>query len=207
MLSNAHDVFSVPLQLKFNSARPSSNSASTSHSGDFLSRDSQLVSISHTGDDGNGLVAIATERPPNTSGVSGQGKPPAPLTLQAAIAAGDSDLTLVKVGARTSTQANLPRAVGSAGRGTCQADHSSQPGGPSGLSGLIGKVGSGKSKGFCTNPESGLTGRTHHLHYHRRTPRLCRSPRRTFPSQTGEGAQAPSRPLGDARRSSRSFSV
>ena len=106
MLSNAHDVFSVPLQLKFNQAVLQLVNVD---SGDFLSRDSQLVSISHR-DDGNGLVAIATERPPNTSGVSGQGSL-CTLTFKA-IAAGDSDLTLVKVGARTSTQANLP-AVGS----------------------------------------------------------------------------------------------
>ena len=106
MLSNAHDVFSVPLQLKFNSAVLQLVNVD---SGDFLSRDSQLVSISHR-DDGNGLVAISTERPPNTSGVSGQGSL-CTLTFKA-IAAGDSDLALVKVGARTSKQANLP-AVGS----------------------------------------------------------------------------------------------
>ena len=106
MLSNAHDVVSLPLQLKFNSAVLQLVNVD---SGDFLSRDSQVVSITHR-DDGNGLVAIATDRPPNTSGISGQGSV-CTLTFKA-IAAGDSDLTLVKVGARTSTQANLP-AVGS----------------------------------------------------------------------------------------------
>jgi general secretion pathway protein D len=78
-------------------------------SGDLLSRDGQLVSISHR-DDGAGLVAIAAERPPNATGVNGQGSI-CTLTFKA-IAAGDSDLTLVKVGARNSAQANLP-AVGS----------------------------------------------------------------------------------------------
>jgi general secretion pathway protein D len=106
MLSNAHDVVSLPLQLKFNSAVLQLVNVD---SGDFLSRDSQVISITHR-DDGNGLVAIATDRPPNTSGISGQGSV-CTLTFKA-IAAGDSDLTLVKVGARTSTQANLP-AVGS----------------------------------------------------------------------------------------------
>jgi general secretion pathway protein D len=106
MLNNAHDVFSVPLQVKFN---PAVLQLVNVDSGDFLSRDGQLVSISHR-DDGNGLVAIATERPPNAAGVSGQGSI-CTLTFKA-IAAGDSDLALVKVGAHNSAQANLP-AVGS----------------------------------------------------------------------------------------------
>jgi general secretion pathway protein D len=104
MLSNAHDVVSLPLQLKFNSAVLQLVNVD---SGDFLSRDSQVVSITHR-DDGNGLVAIATDRPPNASGMSGAGSV-CTLTFKA-IAAGDSDLTLVKVGARTSTQASLPAA-------------------------------------------------------------------------------------------------
>jgi general secretion pathway protein D len=105
-LGNAKDVFSVPLQLKFN---PAVLQLVNVDSGDFFTRDGQLVSISHR-DDGNGLVAIAAERPPNSSGVSGQGGL-CTLTFKA-VAAGDSDLTLVKVGARNSAQANLS-AVGS----------------------------------------------------------------------------------------------
>ena len=106
MLGNAHDVFSVPLQMKFN---PAVLQLVNVDSGDLLSRDGQLVSISHR-DDGAGLVAIAAERPPNATGVNGQGSI-CTLTFKA-VAAGDSDLTLVKVGARNSAQANLP-AVGS----------------------------------------------------------------------------------------------
>jgi general secretion pathway protein D len=106
MVGNAHDVFSVPLQMKFN---PAVLQLVNVDSGDFLSRDGQLTSISHR-DDGAGLVAIATERPPNTAGVNGQGSI-CTLTFKA-IAAGDSDLTLVRVGAHNSAQANLP-AVGS----------------------------------------------------------------------------------------------
>jgi general secretion pathway protein D len=106
MLGNAHDIFSVPLQMKFN---PAVLQLVNVDSGDFLSRDGQLVSLSHR-DDGAGLVAIAAERPPNAAGVSGQGSI-CTLTFKA-IAAGDSDLTLVKVGAHNSAQANLP-AVGS----------------------------------------------------------------------------------------------
>jgi general secretion pathway protein D len=106
MLGNGHDIFSVPLQMKFN---PAVLQLVNVDSGDFLSRDGQLVSISHR-DDGAGLVAIAAERPPNAAGVSGQGSL-CTLTFKA-VAAGDSDLTLVKVGAHNSAQANLP-AVGS----------------------------------------------------------------------------------------------
>jgi general secretion pathway protein D len=106
MLGNGHDIFSVPLQMKFD---PAVLQLVNVDSGDFLSRDGQLVSISHR-DDGKGLVAVAAERPPNSAGVSGQGSV-CTLTFKA-IAAGDSDLTLVKVGAHNSAQANLP-AVGS----------------------------------------------------------------------------------------------
>jgi general secretion pathway protein D len=105
-LANGQDIFSVPLQMKFN---PAVLQLVNVDSGDFLRRDNQLVSTSHR-DDGAGVVTIATERPPNATGVSGQGSV-CTLTFKA-IAAGDSELTLVKVGARNSAQANLP-AVGS----------------------------------------------------------------------------------------------
>jgi general secretion pathway protein D len=105
MLGNAHDVFSVPLQLKFN---PAVLQLVNVDSGDVLSRDGQLVSLVHRED--NGLVAVSTSRPPNATGVTGQGNL-CTFTFKA-IAAGDSDLTLVKVGALNSAQANLP-AVGS----------------------------------------------------------------------------------------------
>jgi general secretion pathway protein D len=105
MLGNGHDVASVPLQMKFN---PAVLQLVNVDSGDFLSRDGQTTSLVHRED--NGLVAISTNRPPNAPGVTGQGNL-CTLTFKA-IAAGDSDLTLVKVGAINSTQANLP-AVGS----------------------------------------------------------------------------------------------
>ena len=105
MLGNGRDIFSVPLQLKFN---PAVLQLVNVDSGDYLSRDGQLASLVHRED--NGLVAISTSRPPNAPGVSGQGSL-CTLTFKA-VAAGDSELTLVKVGALTSAQANLP-AVGS----------------------------------------------------------------------------------------------
>jgi general secretion pathway protein D len=105
-LANGRDVFSVPLQMQFN---PAVLQLVNVDAGTFLGRDGQAVSLAHR-DDGNGLVSISSERPPNVAGVSGQGGV-CTLTFKA-IAAGDSSLTLVKVGARSSTQANLP-AVGS----------------------------------------------------------------------------------------------
>ena len=106
MLNGARDVYSVPLQVQFN---PSVLELVNVDAGDLLSRDGQAVSIVHR-DEGNGLVTISTSRPPNVTGVNGQGSI-ATLTFKAT-AAGDSNLALVKVGARNSAQANLP-AVGS----------------------------------------------------------------------------------------------
>jgi general secretion pathway protein D len=105
MLGNGHDVFSVPLQLQFN---PTLLQLVNVDAGDFLSKDGQAVSLVHRED--NGLVAISSIRPPNTPGVSGTGSL-CTLTFKA-IAPGDSTLSLVKVGALNSAQANLP-AVGS----------------------------------------------------------------------------------------------
>jgi general secretion pathway protein D len=105
MLANGHDISSVPLQLKFN---PAVLQLVNVDSGDLLTRDGEIASLVHRED--NGLVAISTSRPPNTAGVNGQGSL-CTLTFKA-VAAGDSDLTLVKVGALNSKQANLP-AVGS----------------------------------------------------------------------------------------------
>jgi general secretion pathway protein D len=101
-LSNGHDVFSVPLQLQFN---PAVLQLVNVDSGEFLSRDGQPVALVHR-DEGNGLVSISAERPPQTAGVSGQGSL-CTLTFKA-VAAGESNLALVKVGARNSTQASLP---------------------------------------------------------------------------------------------------
>jgi len=104
--ADARDLFAVPLQLQFN---PAVLQLVNVDAGTLLARDGQAVSIVHR-DEGNGLVTISTSRPPNVQGVSGQGSV-ATLTFKA-IAAGDSNLALVKVGARSSTQATLP-AVGS----------------------------------------------------------------------------------------------
>lgn len=106
MLGNGRDVYSVPLQMQFN---PKVLQLVNVDTGNFLGQDGQAVALVHR-DDGNGLVTISSSRPPNVAGVSGQGSL-CTLTFKA-VAAGDSNLALVKVGARNSAQANLP-AVGS----------------------------------------------------------------------------------------------
>jgi general secretion pathway protein D len=106
MLGNGRDIYSVPLQMQFN---PKVLELVNVDAGNFLGRDGQAVALVHR-DDGNGLVTISSSRPPNVAGVTGQGSL-CTLTFKA-VAAGDSNLALVKVGARNSAQANLP-AVGS----------------------------------------------------------------------------------------------
>jgi general secretion pathway protein D len=105
MLGNGKDIYSVPLQVQFN---PAVLQLVNVDAGDFLGRDGQAVAIVHR-DEGNGLVTISTSRPPGAAGITGQGSV-CTLTFKA-IAAGDSNLGLVKVGARNSAQATLP-AVG-----------------------------------------------------------------------------------------------
>jgi general secretion pathway protein D len=105
MISNAQDVFAVPLQLQFN---PAVLQLVNVDSGPFLGSDSQAIAIAHRVD--NGTVTISASRPPNTKGMSGQGSV-CNITFKA-IAPGDSQLNLVKVGAMNSAHVNLP-AVGS----------------------------------------------------------------------------------------------
>ncbi len=106
-LSNGVDVYSVPMQLQFD---PNVLELVNVDAGDFLGHDGQAVSIVHRED--NGLTTISTSRPPGVQGISGQGTI-CTLTFKAK-AAGDSTLSLVKVGARNAAQTNLP-AVGSQG--------------------------------------------------------------------------------------------
>jgi general secretion pathway protein D len=109
LLSNAHDIFSVPLELQFD---PKVLQLVNVDAGGLLGGDGQPVALVHR-DEGNGLVAISASRPPGVSGVNGVNGQGEVCTLTfKAIAAGDSNLALVKVGAKNSLQASLP-AVGS----------------------------------------------------------------------------------------------
>jgi general secretion pathway protein D len=104
--TNAHDLFDVPLQVQFD---PKVLQLVNVDTGGLLGGDGQPVALVHR-DEGNGMVTIRASRPPNVKGVDGQGE--VCLLTFKAIAAGDSTIALVKVGAKNSINANLP-AVGS----------------------------------------------------------------------------------------------
>lgn len=106
VVSGARDLYSVPLQLQFDSKVLELVNV---EAGGLLGGDGQPVALVHR-DEGNGLVTISASRPPGVGGVNGEGQL-CILTFKA-LSAGDSKITLVKVGAKNSIQANLP-AVGS----------------------------------------------------------------------------------------------
>jgi len=105
VLTNARDLSSVPVQVQFD---PKVLQLVNVEAGGLLSRDGQPVALVHR-DEGNGLVTISASRPPGTTGITGEGQ--VCLMTFRAIAPGDSRLALVKVGARTTTNSNVP-AVG-----------------------------------------------------------------------------------------------
>jgi general secretion pathway protein D len=105
-LMNAHDVFTVPVEIQFD---PKILQLVNVDTGGLLGGDGQPVALVHR-DEGNGMVTISASRPPGVSGVNGEGQV-CILTFKT-LAAGDSNIALVKVAARNSVQASLP-AVGS----------------------------------------------------------------------------------------------
>jgi general secretion pathway protein D len=105
VLTNAHDLASVPVEVQFD---PKVLQLVNVEAGGLLGGDGQPVAMVHR-DDGNGVVTISASRPPGASGVNGEGQ--VCLMTFKAIAPGDSKLALVKVGARTTTNNNVP-AVG-----------------------------------------------------------------------------------------------
>jgi general secretion pathway protein D len=102
LLAGAHDVFSVPLQLQFD---PKVLQLVNVDAGGLLGGDGQPVALVHR-DEGNGMVTISASRPPGVNGVNGQGE--VCLLTFKAVGAGDTSITLVKVGAQNSLKVNLP---------------------------------------------------------------------------------------------------
>jgi len=105
-VSNARDLFSVPLQLQYD---PTVLSLVDVDSGEFFGRDGQAAALVHR-DEGGGIVTISEMRPPHTAGVNGQGTL-CILTFKALVP-GNSSLALIKIGATDSKQISLP-AIGS----------------------------------------------------------------------------------------------
>jgi general secretion pathway protein D len=108
--TDAHDLFSVPLQIQFD---PRVLQLVNVDSGPLLAGDMskgtmQAVALVHR-DEGNGAVTISATRPPGTKGVDGQGTV-CTLTFKT-LAPGDSTLALTRIGPRDSQQNVIP-AVG-----------------------------------------------------------------------------------------------
>ena len=101
-VSNANDLFAVPLQLQFD---PKVLQLVNVDSGNLLSSDGQPVALIHR-DDGNGLVTVTASRPPGVAGISAAQGQVCILHFRA-IAQGDSNLALVKVAARNSAGATV----------------------------------------------------------------------------------------------------
>jgi general secretion pathway protein D len=97
-LTGGQDVFSLPMMMHYDSSKLSVINVDT---GDFLGRDGQTVALTHR-DDGNGMLVIASSRPPGVAGVSGGGTV-CILTFKAK-AAGDVSITLVRAAAKNSAQ-------------------------------------------------------------------------------------------------------
>jgi len=102
MANNAHDLYSLPLQLQFNSHVLQLVNVD---SGDLLAKDGQPIATVHR-DGGDGLVNISTSRPPGVKGIDGQGSV-CILTFKA-IGSGDAVIGLPKVGAHNSTLSSVP---------------------------------------------------------------------------------------------------
>jgi general secretion pathway protein D len=100
--ANAHDLYSVPLQVQFD---PKLVSLVNVDSGDLLTRDMHEISLLHR-DEGNGAVTISASRLPGATGVTGQGTV-CTLTFKA-LGPGDATIALSRTGAKDSKQNNVP---------------------------------------------------------------------------------------------------
>jgi general secretion pathway protein D len=101
VLNGAQNVYSVPLQLSFDSKLLQVVNVSN---GTLLAQDGQIVTVTHREDDGT--MQVTATRPPGASGVSGQG-PVVTLTFMAK-AAGQGSLTIARGGARDPAMQALP---------------------------------------------------------------------------------------------------
>jgi len=101
LLNGAQNVYSVPLQLSFDSKLLQVVNVSN---GSLLAQDGQIVTITHREDDGT--MQVTATRPPGATGVSGQG-PVVTLTFMAK-AAGQGSLTIARGGARDPAMQALP---------------------------------------------------------------------------------------------------
>ena len=97
-LTGGQDVLSLPMMMHYDSSKLSVIDVDT---GDFLGGDGQTVALTHR-DDGDGMLVIASSRPPGMAGVNGSGVV-CILTFRAK-AAGDASISLVRAAAKNSAQ-------------------------------------------------------------------------------------------------------
>ncbi len=97
-LNGGQDVFSVPMQLHYDSSKLALINVDT---GTYLGHDGQAIALVHR-DDGVGNVVISASRPPGVAGVNGAGTV-CILTFQAN-AAGDATMQIIRASAKNSAQ-------------------------------------------------------------------------------------------------------
>jgi general secretion pathway protein D len=105
VVRNATDLSSVPLLLTYDTSKLQLVNVST---GSFLSRDGQVVVLTHREDESTGTAQMTASRPSSTAGVSGDG-PVFTLTFLAK-AAGQSSLVISRTAARNATGQPVPLA-------------------------------------------------------------------------------------------------
>jgi general secretion pathway protein D len=101
IVKGAQDLSAVPAQLTFD---PSKLQLLNVSQGSFMSRDGQVVVVTHRED--NGTIVMSASRPPRTPGVSGNG-PVFTLTFMAK-APGSSNLVLSRGAGRNSGDQPVP---------------------------------------------------------------------------------------------------
>ncbi|HUS18931.1 MAG TPA: cohesin domain-containing protein [Terriglobales bacterium] len=105
MVRGAKDLYSAPLQISYD---PNTLQLINISNGDLLSRDGQPVALVHREDLQSGTVQANATRPPNTSGISGDGVLYT-LTFQAKFR-GDSTLNIIRPSFRNSALQPIPMA-------------------------------------------------------------------------------------------------
>jgi len=108
-LTGGQDVFSVPLQISYDSKLLQLVNVSN---GSFLSQGSQPVALVHRDDSEAGMLQVTATRPPSSGGVSGQGTV---VTLTfVAKAPGQATVAITRPGAKNSNGQIIPASGGQA---------------------------------------------------------------------------------------------
>jgi len=101
LLNGGQNIFQVPMQISYD---PKLLEVANVSNGSLLSQDGQIVTVTHSED--NGTMQVVATRPPGSTGVSGQGSV-VTLTLVAK-APGQASLTIARGGARDPAMQALP---------------------------------------------------------------------------------------------------